>query len=239
LDRGRQSICQKKIAKTERRGKNGDTPKQALRGIGRVMTYPAVILAGGRSSRMGGRDKGLLPLGRSSILAEVIRRLSPQTGEMCINSNSDPGLFGETGLDVVSDFISGQLGPLAGILTAMRWARFRGASHVITVACDTPFLPRDLVARLSTASNDEIAVAAGSETLHPTVGLWPVRHAEKLEHDLIAGARSIRAWLASVPFNTAPFESDAIDPFLNINTPDDWERARAISDRLANSNDQT
>jgi molybdopterin-guanine dinucleotide biosynthesis protein A len=189
------------------------------------MKYPAVILAGGSSSRLGGGDKCLLPLGRGSILAEIINILSPQVSGIAINSNSEPRLFDETGLDVFCDVMPGRLGPLAGILTAMQWAQGLGVSHVLTVACDTPFLPHDLATRLMTGAHGDIAVAASAGRIHPTVGLWPVRHAEKLKHDLENGTRRVHGWLETVPFTVAEFSCDPVDPFWNINTHGDWEAA--------------
>jgi molybdopterin-guanine dinucleotide biosynthesis protein A len=196
------------------------------------MKYPAVILAGGSSTRLGGGDKCLLPLGNASILAETINALVPQVSSIAINSNSDPRLFDETGLEVFCDVMPGRLGPLAGILSAMQWAQALGASHVLTVACDTPFLPRDLATRLVTGAWDDIAVAASAGRIHPTVGLWPVRHAEKLKHDLVNGTRRVHGWLETVPFAVVEFLCDPVDPFWNINTHSDWEAAaRRVQNR--------
>jgi molybdopterin-guanine dinucleotide biosynthesis protein A len=189
------------------------------------MKYPAVILAGGSSTRLGGGDKCLLPLGRASILAEIINILVPQVSGIAINSNSDPHLFDETGLDVFCDVMPGRLGPLAGILTAMQWAQTSGASHVLTVACDTPFLPRDLGARLVACAHGDVVVAASAGRIHPTVGLWAVRYAEKLKHDLENGTRRVHGWLETVPFTVVEFSCDPVDPFWNINTHSDWEAA--------------
>ena len=165
----------------------------------------AVILAGGRSLRMGGGDKCLLPLGGSTILVHVVAALQPQVGESLINGNSDPRLFFETDLEVRADTVPGRLGPLAGIRTAMEWARERGAPFVLTVPADTPFLPpHDLVARLLAARVDgrTVIAASGGDT-HPTVGLWPTALAERLHCDLVGGIRRVRAWLDQVSFVVA------------------------------------
>ncbi len=190
---------------------------------------PAVILAGGRSQRMGGGDKCLLPLGDTTILAHVVAALRPQTSAILLNSNSDPQVFSTTGLQVRADALPGRLGPLAGIHTAMLWAQEIGAAVVLTVPADTPFLPNDLVARLVTASaGGHIAIAANGSGLHPTAGLWPSNLAAVLRRDLEGGVRRVRAWLDLMSFKTALFEPAGTDPFWNINTPEDWVTANNL-----------
>ena len=111
---------------------------------------PAVILAGGKARRMDGRDKGLLPLGGRTILDHVLERLAPQSAPIALNANGDPARFAATGLPVRADLVEGFAGPLAGILTGMDWAREAAPDcrWVASFACDAPFLPLDLVARL-------------------------------------------------------------------------------------------
>jgi molybdopterin-guanine dinucleotide biosynthesis protein A len=190
---------------------------------------PGVILAGGRSQRLGGGDKCLLPLGDASILAFVIAALKHQTSVLAINSNSAPALFEDTGLEVRADVLPGRLGPLAGIHTAMLWARERGADSVLTVPADTPFLPRDLVARLAAArAAGQASIAVSGAEMHPVVGLWPSALAEQLQDYLAGGVYRVRAWLGQISFRTVEFETGAIDPFWNINTPDDLQFVRAM-----------
>ncbi|MBU6298577.1 MAG: molybdenum cofactor guanylyltransferase [Alphaproteobacteria bacterium] len=189
---------------------------------------PAAILAGGRSSRMGGGDKCLLRLGRMSLLDRIIGVLAAQTDPILINSNSIPDLFDRTSLEVRADAIAGRLGPLAGIVTAMLWARERCAPIVSTVPSDTPFLPYNLAARLlEPCGGRRIAVASNDLHLHPTIGVWPVMLAERLLDDIECGVRSVYSWLMNKPFDTVPFEANGIDPFFNINTPSDREQANA------------
>jgi molybdopterin-guanine dinucleotide biosynthesis protein A len=191
-----------------------------------AVIIPAVILAGGRSQRLGGGDKCLLALDERSILAHVIAALLPQAGEMLINSNSAPALFDAVGLPVRADVLPGRLGPLAGIHTAMVWARERGAKEVLTVPADTPFLPGDLVARLSAACEaGEAAIAASQGELHPVIGLWPCALAERLEDHLAKEVYRVRAWLGRIDYAVVDFEGE-VDPFWNINTPDDLQLAR-------------
>lgn len=185
------------------------------------MKPPSVILAGGRSSRMGVSDKCLLPLDGKPLIAHVLTALMPQTGDMLINTNSDPRPFLKFGLPVLPDAIPGFQGPLAGILTGMLWSRRRHPrqAHLLTVAGDMPFLPHDLVARLSEAlgrQKADIAIASCPLGSHPVVGLWPVDLAGRLEHDLMeTNIRSVSQWISA--FRVAPAEFDS-SQLTNINT---------------------
>ena len=112
------------------------------------MQAVGVILAGGRATRMGGGDKGLLPLGEARLLDHVVGRLAPQVAALALNANGDGARFAAYGLPVVPDSLAGFPGPLAGVLAGLDWAAERGAELVVTAAADTPFFPRDLVERL-------------------------------------------------------------------------------------------
>jgi len=188
-----------------------------------------VILAGGASRRMGGGDKGLIALGGRPMLALVADRLADQVAAVAINANGDPARFDAFGLPVVADSVAGLPGPLAGVLAGMDWARARGASHLVTVAADTPFFPSDLVARLiagATSARAPIALAATPDGLHPTFGLWPVALRDDLAQALHAGTRKLAAWAEGEGAVRVPFAGED-DPFFNINTPEDLECARA------------
>jgi len=190
-----------------------------------------VILAGGRSSRMGGGDKSLLPLGGKPIIAHVIARMKPQVGPLIINANSDANRFAAFGYPVIADTIPGFAGPLAGVLTGMDWAAGAGASWIATVATDTPFLPDDLVARLGASIGDaSIAIASSDGRQHPVFGLFPVALAGDLRRFLEAGARKVSHWLGGQFTSTVEFElEDGRDPFFNVNTPADLaEAARCL-----------
>ena len=134
-----------------------------------------ILLAGGKSSRMGGGDKCLLPLAGRPILAHVIERLKPQVAELIISANGDPARFSAFDLPVVEDRLGGYVGPLAGILAGLEWARTNRprSRFAITAASDTPFLPADLVDRLCSASGEgapNLAVARSADGLHPVFG---------------------------------------------------------------------
>lgn len=192
-----------------------------------------VILAGGRAARMGGGDKGLLALGAGCVMDHVIDRLGSQTVALAINANGDPARFAQFGLPVLCDSVPDYPGPLAGILAGMDWAATLGAAQVVTAAADTPFFPRDLVARLGAAAGPTgISLAAsadgGGVRLHPTFGLWPVALRGQLRAALLAGMRRVGQWAEENGAQRAEFDARGRDPFFNINTPEDLAQARAM-----------
>jgi len=193
-------------------------------------TTLGVILAGGLATRMGGGDKALLPLGGRPMLARVIERLQPQVGGLVLNANGDPARFAPFGLPVIADPVAGHPGPLAGVLAGLGHAEEIGAARIVTVAADTPFLPRDLVARLAAAagSDESIVLAATASGLHPTFGLWPVSLRAALARDLAGGARRVGGWAESMGARRVVFAETPHDPFFNVNTPDDLARAEEI-----------
>ncbi|WP_244935086.1 molybdenum cofactor guanylyltransferase MobA [Acuticoccus sediminis] len=188
-----------------------------------------MILAGGLSRRMGGGNKWLLPLGGRPVLSHVVERLAPQVSAMALNANDIPDGVA-TDLPVIADTVPDRPGPLAGILAAMEWAAGQGASHVVTVAADTPFFPEDLVVRLAAeadATGAPIVLAATREDgrRHPTFGLWSVALAADLGEALAAGTRKIVLWTDAHGAVSAMFDGD---PFFNLNTPEDLARAEAM-----------
>ncbi|MEL7461915.1 MAG: molybdenum cofactor guanylyltransferase MobA [Pseudomonadota bacterium] len=189
------------------------------------MSVPhGIILAGGRATRMGGGDKGLLQIAGQSILARVIGRIDDHVADLAINANGDPTRFAAFGLPVVADTVAGHPGPLAGILAGLDWGRAVGASDVVTVAADTPFFPQDLVARLLGAKGHcDIVLAETPGGRHPTFGLWPTALADELRAALAHGTRKVVAFSDAQSSTTAVFDDD--DAFFNVNTPDDLARA--------------
>ncbi|RDW14612.1 molybdenum cofactor guanylyltransferase MobA [Paracoccus thiocyanatus] len=195
---------------------------------------PAVILAGGLSRRMGGGNKALRMLAGETLLARVIARLAPQCGRLAINANGDRGAFAEYGLPVIADGIAGFAGPLAGVLAGMEWAADQGADGVVSVSVDTPFLPQDLVHRLFEArGRSGMAIAASSGDGgrlrdHPTCALWPVALAPELREALESGLHRVGQFAAAHDPGRAVFDSRPLDPFLNLNTPEDLARAARL-----------
>lgn len=197
-----------------------------------------VILAGGRSTRMGGGDKGLLDLEGRSILTHVIERLAPQVADVALNANGDPARFSETKLPVLPDSVAGHPGPLAGVLAGLDWAAEQGADTIVTAAADTPFFPCDLVPQFLLAAEGmehPLALAASRDAesgklwRQPTFGLWPVALRDDLRSALNDGLRKVVLWTDQHDAATAEFPVMGIDPFFNVNTPQDLDVARSIA----------
>jgi len=188
---------------------------------------------------MGGGDKCLQPLGGKPLLAHVVSRLAPQVSCLVINANGDPSRFDGFGLPIVADNVSDFQGPLAGIEAGLSWvaAQYPDAAWAVTVPGDTPFIPSDLVARLvQAAQGASMAVAGSGEGVHPVVGLWPLSMAEALRKALAADQRKVSRWVemqgaAQVLFPPVELGETRIDPFFNINRPDDLGVAEALLDR--------
>ncbi len=193
-----------------------------------------MIIAGGLSSRMG-QDKSSLPLGALSMIERIIERLKPQVSHIAVNTNAVPPLLLPEGIPAFPDSVAGRLGPLAGVLSALRQT---GSTHpesqaVITVPTDTPFFPKDLVSRLAAARTrpDQIAIAHTNGTMHPIFGLWPVSIADDLEGFLLSDdKRRVRSFIlrhpmVSVDFPVIETSAGPFDSFYNINTPADHAEA--------------
>ena len=190
------------------------------------MKQPAgVILAGGQATRMGGGDKGLLPLGTGTILSHVVDRLGPQTSDLVLNANGDATRFNALMLPVIPDSLT-DAGPLTGVLAGLDWALSNGHTHIVTAAADTPFFPCDLVPQLLLHAQNGLCIARTASGHHPTFGLWPVTLRDDLHHALTSGVRKILQWTDKHTAGTAPFPDDAA--FFNVNTPDDHAKAQAM-----------
>ncbi|MFG6593462.1 molybdenum cofactor guanylyltransferase MobA [Sulfitobacter sp. 1A13368] len=193
-----------------------------------------VILAGGQATRMGGGDKGLLPLGQGTLLSSVIDRLEPQVAGLALNANGDAARFADLGLSVLADSIDGFAGPLAGVLAGLDWAAEQGADSIVTAAADTPFFPCDLVPRLLLAADgmdNPLALAATPDAKrgtarHPTFGLWPVALRDDLRSALVGGLRKVVLWTERHDGREALFPDEAA--FFNVNTPEDLAKAEAM-----------
>jgi molybdopterin-guanine dinucleotide biosynthesis protein A len=203
------------------------------------MTSPAhilgVILAGGQSRRFGGGDKGLADLGGRAVLSHVVERFRPQVGCLLLNVNGDPQRFAAFGLATIADERFPGLGPLSGILAALDWAARQApeSAAVATVSTDVPFLPDDLVAQLDAARDDGAAIAMSGERRHPTIAIWPLSARDAVADALRNGRLSADGLAAklnavAVPFAMRDIAGQAVDPFFNVNAPDDLTNARAL-----------
>ncbi|MBX3598427.1 MAG: molybdenum cofactor guanylyltransferase [Rhizobiaceae bacterium] len=187
-----------------------------------------LVLAGGRSSRMDGRDKAGLILAGSTLLERAIVRLEPQVEDLAINSNT---LARHNDLPIIADRMEGYAGPLAGVAAGLAWASESGAQYLATVACDTPFYPKDLVEKLSCAEKP-VVLASSFGRLHPVFALWPVSMAELMDSYLLTDARrSVLGFANQQGFSVAKFEvaDESPDPFFNINTPQDFKEAEQLA----------
>ena len=191
---------------------------------------PTVILSGGQSRRMDRNDKALLSISDQTLLEIVVKRLHQQTQKVAINTNSNNLKYMQHGLPVLNDHIGGFLGPLAGILTAMKWANDIGYKKVATVAVDTPLFPENLLKELDKKmeeTNSDIVFAASvsdhkqMKVLHPVCGLWKTHLYEDLRNELEKGVRKVTLWSDRHTVSSVCFADERIDPFFNINTPDD------------------
>ena len=198
------------------------------------MKVVGVLLAGGQSRRMGGGDKTLRVLDGVSLLERVIARLQPQVDALVLNANGDPARFAEFALPVVADSIPDFAGPLAGVLAGLDWAAVHrpDCAFIASVATDAPFLPVDLVARLTAAhkaAEADLACAASAGRAHPVVGLWPLRLREDLRRAIVDDRiRKVDEWTARHRLVTVPFADRPIDPFFNANRPEDLEAAAEL-----------
>ena len=184
-----------------------------------------LILAGGRSQRLGGHDKAFLELSGQTLLARVIARLAPQVDMLAVNSNAPAAAFAAYGLTVIADCQQNyHLGPLAGIHAGLKtWPNRR----LVTVAVDLPFLPTDLVTRLERGTG--VCRYASNGARHALALLWEPGQAEAVERFLDSGGRSLYDWL-SAHGSAVRFDGRAdADLFFNINTPEDLYRAEQIA----------
>jgi molybdopterin-guanine dinucleotide biosynthesis protein A len=193
-----------------------------------------IILAGGQARRMGGGDKCLRRLGADTILGHVTARARPQVAALALNANGDPARFAGFGLAVVADATDGFLGPLAGILAGIEWARAvrPDATHLASFAADSPFFPADLVARLAQASmaaGAPAACAASRGRRHPVFGLWPLAAGPALRRAIHAeGLRRVEEWADRAGAVQVDFPAGDVDPFFNVNRPQDLAVAEAL-----------
>lgn len=183
-----------------------------------------VILAGGRGSRLGGADKGLVPLRGRPLIEHVIAMLRPQVGRLVISANRNRETYAAYGILVIADAIGDYHGPLAGILSALRAA---DTPLVLSAPCDTPAPPSDLAERLIAAlvrEQTQIAVATCGAHMQPVFALVHRSLADRLQEYLAGGGREAGEWMRRQNAALADF-SDKAEAFVNINTPQELQAA--------------
>lgn len=184
------------------------------------MKISAIILSGGRATRMNGVDKGLVLLQNKPLIQHVIGRLKSQVDEMLINANREIVYYQAFGLPVIQDEDADFIGPLAGFILGLRHAKH---NYVLTVPCDSPLLPLDLAERLLSgmaASLTDIAVASSEENVHPVFCLIKKSVLPSLLAYIESGERRVSAWQKSQKYIEVDF-SDCSEAFTNLNTFDD------------------
>jgi molybdopterin-guanine dinucleotide biosynthesis protein A len=180
----------------------------------------AIILSGGRATRMSGVDKGLVLFQQRPLIQHVITRLLPQVDEICINANREMATYEAYGYPVLKDETDDFLGPLAGFLLGLQQATH---DYVLTVPCDSPLLPLDLAQRLyngMAAARADIAVARSDGETHPVFCLMKKSVLPSLQTFLAQGERKVSAWQKSQQYVVVDF-SDCNDTFTNLNTFED------------------
>ncbi|HXW42581.1 MAG TPA: molybdenum cofactor guanylyltransferase MobA [Xanthobacteraceae bacterium] len=202
------------------------------------MAYPptlGVVLAGGRAHRMGGGDKARIRVGGATILDRVLARLRPQCRGLILSANADAARFADTGLPVVTDSVPDHAGPLAGILAGLDWAADNapGTAWIVSAPNDCPFLPRDLLARLHQARVEAAALlscAQSGEQRHPVIALWPLALRDELRRALRdEGVRKVDQWTARYAVGVAAWPFAPVDPFFNVNTPEQAAEAERLA----------
>lgn len=194
-----------------------------------------LVLAGGLARRMGGGDKALIQIGGAPILDRVLARLKPACAQLILNANGDPARFAAYRLPVVADRVPDFAGPLAGVLAGLDWAAQNrpDLGWVASAPADCPFLPSDLVPRLHAAARAArlpLACARSGAWRHPVVGLWPVALRGELRHALLSeGLHKIETWTARYGVALGDWPAEPIDPFFNVNTPEDAAEAERLA----------
>ena len=198
-----------------------------------------VILAGGQSKRMG-KDKLFLELNNKKLIEHTIDKVKKYLKKVIIITNQDNEYFSKNNLTTVKDCIEGQLGPLVGILTAMKWAKenLSKCSWIATFPCDTPFFPESIIKRFIEESEKKeslILCASSHGRKHNIFGLWSLDLYDKLKDDLInKKVRKVQDWTEKNKIKNLEFEFKDYDPFFNINTKEDLEFAKKLSTRIKN-----
>ncbi len=190
-------------------------------------TITGVILAGGRASRLGGVDKGLITLAGKPLVEHVILRLAPQVETLVINANRHLADYAAYGFPVVEDSSKDYLGPLAGILSALRFVE---TDYILTVPCDLPFIPMNLCERLLNSFEEEkveLCAAHDGVQIQPLVTLLSCKMEKSIATYLEQGGRKVEMWVREQYFSVADF-SDCPGDFVNINTPEDLAAAGKV-----------
>jgi len=197
------------------------------------------ILAGGQSKRMG-KGKLFIEFNNKKLIEHTIDKVKKYLKKVIIITNQDNEFFSKNNLTTVKDCIEGQLGPLVGILTAMKWAKenLSKCSWIATFPCDTPFFPESIIKSFieETEKKESLILCASSHgRKHNIFGLWSLDLYEKLKDDLInKKVRKVQDWTEKNKIKNLEFKFKDYDPFFNINTEEDLEFAKKLSKKIKN-----
>ena len=199
----------------------------------------AVIMTGGKSSRMGGGIKSLKKFNNKVIFDRIYEILNNQIRNIIINTNTEEKYFEKYNRIIIKDKIIGYLGPLAGIHASLSWINnnMPKVNWLISVPGDTPFIPNDLINRLyvkAKINNKQIILAKSNNNIHPVIGIWNINLLKSLECNLLNGERKIIVWAKNHELDFEEFSVENYDPFFNINYKEDLNKAKEIEEKFRN-----
>jgi len=195
-----------------------------------------IILAGGKSSRFG-EDKSNIRLGNKTLLDHTINKIEKKFSEILIISNNKKYNYKNKKIYTVKDYIDGQLGPLVGILTAMKWVKENKKNYkwIASFPCDTPFFDIKLISKLKLKAKEtskKLIFLNSDKKRHNIFGLWSMDLIEILEKDIENSFRKVENWADKVGYESINVNSEKFDKFLNINTKEDFEKAKKNIDKI-------
>ena len=195
-----------------------------------------IILAGGKSSRFG-EDKSVAKLGDKTLLDHTINKIENEFAEILVISNNKEFNLKNNKTHITEDCIEGQLGPLVGILTAMKWVRKNNKNYkwIASFPCDTPFFNKKIISELKIKIKEtkkKLIFLNSDSKRHNIFGLWSIDLIETLEEDLKNGVRKVEKWADKIGYESMNINSEEFDMFLNINTKDDLKKARENIDKI-------
>ena len=195
-----------------------------------------IILAGGKSSRFG-EDKSTAKLGNKTLLDHTVNKIENEFNEILVISNNKEFNFKNNKIHVVEDCIEGQLGPLVGILTAMKWVKKNNKNYkwIASFPCDTPFFDTKFISELKIKikeTSKKLIFLNSDKKRHNIFGLWSVDLIETLEEDIKNGLRKVEIWADKIGYENININTKEFDMFLNINTKEDLKKAKENIDKI-------
>ena len=195
-----------------------------------------IILAGGKSSRFG-EDKSTVKLGNKTLLDHTVSKIENEFNEILVISNNKDFNFKNNKINLVEDCIEGQLGPLVGILTAMKWVTKNKKNYkwIASFPCDTPFFDIKLISELKIKvkeTSKKLIFLNSNKKRHNIFGLWSLDLIEILEKDIKNSFRKVELWADKVGYEKITINEEKFDRFLNINTKKDLEKAKENLDKI-------